>query len=161
MEDSENITVNSEGEIRSFKSTNRRYRAVILGLVITVILLIATTAFTFISRNAIIFKSKAAGGYGVVDVGNSYLFASPLKAKANGVEKIRVSIFVLDTKGSGLLGKSTVLSGDGLTIAPILSKTDELGRTLYDVSSTNKGTHQLSAEIEGENIPQKLTVVFY
>jgi len=43
-------------------------------------------------------------------VDNSYVFITPLRARANEQEKIRVTVFVLDDQGLGVMGKKVVLA---------------------------------------------------
>jgi len=92
---------------------------------------------------------------------NSYLFASPLLAQARGQEKIRITVFVLDSQGVGVEGE-TVLVGQNknLLIEPIQSVTDSLGKAVFDISSTEAAEYLIEVAVEGKNLPQGVSVTF-
>jgi hypothetical protein len=107
--------------------------------------------------------SKASGynSSSSVSISNSYVFSSPIRAKANG-DLIRVTVFILDDLGNGIYDKKVTLrSLDGsLDIKDIQSLTDETGKALFDVASATTGTFNLEALTENIVLPQKVKVVF-
>ncbi len=91
---------------------------------------------------------------------NSYLFASPLSAATNG-EKIRISVFILDGRGMGLAGKLVLLGqNENLKIEAIQPTTDYLGKAIFDISSLSPGLYSLEASVDGQVLPQRVTVTF-
>ena len=91
---------------------------------------------------------------------NSYVFASPLTAKSVS-EKIRVTVFLLDDKGRGVLGKKIDLASvSGLNVSGIQSVTDSLGQAVFDVTSGAVGQYVIAAQVEGNPFPQTVTVRF-
>ncbi|WKZ25536.1 MAG: hypothetical protein QY322_04110 [bacterium] len=96
-----------------------------------------------------------------VSIVNSYVFASPVRAKASG-DLIRVTTFALDDNGSGLYDKRVELKSDnsGLAIKEIQSLTDETGKALFDLSSDIIGTYTVDVYVDGVKLPQSLRVVF-
>ncbi len=94
--------------------------------------------------------------------GNSYLFVSPLQAKANSQEKIRVSAFILNNQGLGVGGKSISLQFDpNLTVETIQGQTDSFGKAIFDVTSNKAGEYWLQIQVNAANLPQKAHLSFY
>lgn len=92
---------------------------------------------------------------------NSYLFASPLLAIANGQERIRVTVFVLDSKGVGVSGKTVFLGKtDNLLSASIQPTTDSLGKAVFDISTTVPAEYVIQVDVEGQVLPQTVKVNF-
>ncbi len=95
-----------------------------------------------------------------IDLANSYVFVSPLQALAGG-EKIRVNIFILDNRGRGLPGKTVIMgSANGLRVDVIQSKSDEIGKAIFDVSSAAPGVFLIEASVDGAILPQRVNVTF-
>lgn len=104
---------------------------------------------------------SSTGNSTYIAIGNSYIFASPLKAKANGQEKIRVTVFALDGQGNGVAGAVVSLGGvQGLSISPVQPTTDDLGRAIFDISSITAGNFEISASVGTSTIPQRVTMTF-
>lgn len=94
-------------------------------------------------------------------VENSYIFTSPLQAKADSRDKIRITIFILDNQGLGVKGKKVKLSYlPGLIIDPIQEITDEYGKAVFDVSSTTPGNFDLEVYVEGKKLKQRAMLKF-
>lgn len=92
---------------------------------------------------------------------NSYVFITPLQAKANGQEKIRVTVFVLDDRGLGVFGRNVILSSnEALNIENIQASTDNLGKAYFDISSIKPGDYYLEVKIDGQRLKQKVHLVF-
>lgn len=119
-----------------------------------------------LSQGRTTFFGKAANS-GVFSSANSYVFASPLTARAGG-DKVRVTVFALDKLGKGVSKKNVLVfckspencSNEGIVISSVQPQSDTLGRALYDVSSTVAGRAELQASVEGVSIPQTVTVNF-
>jgi len=93
---------------------------------------------------------------------NSYLFASPLRAAADGQEKIRITVFLLDSSGRGVAGQTVFLGqNERLTISPVQPTTDELGRAIFDISSQAAGEYLIEARVGNEILPQRIKISFY
>lgn len=108
------------------------------------------------------FKTRASVSATSFSVENSYVFVSPLKAPADGKEKIRVTAFVLNNQGLGVLGKRTTLGMDAkLNIEAVQALTDNFGKAVFDISSANAGEYYLEIRIDNTLLPQKAHVTFY
>lgn len=97
----------------------------------------------------------------VVSISNSYVFASPVRAKAGG-DLIRVNVFVLDDQGDGLYDQKVILqtNNNSLEVKEIQSLTDETGKAVFDVSSDSLNTYTIGVFANGILLPQSLRVVF-
>jgi hypothetical protein len=124
----------------------------ILGLTTTVLIVTQTT----------IFKSRASTSNSHLPVReNSYLFASPIQAKADGQEKIRVTIFLLDSQGLGVSQQLVTLKvPSALQIETLQSTTDDLGKATFNLSSSVPGKFEISASTSGLNLSQKINLLF-
>ncbi|PIV09129.1 hypothetical protein COS31_03015 [Candidatus Roizmanbacteria bacterium CG02_land_8_20_14_3_00_36_15] len=95
-------------------------------------------------------------------IDNSYLFFTPLQARAGNGEKIRLTVFVLNNQGLGVLGKSTVVGQDpSLTVEGIQPQTDSFGKAIFDVSASKAGEYFLEVKVDGQILPQKAHLSFY
>jgi hypothetical protein len=151
---------------------SRRPRYVLYTFLIIIILLLILLLFLYLIRSPLIFRS---GAYSVttattgtvpatstsLSLDNSYVFASPLRAKIGG-ESIRITVYVLDSRGLGIPGKQvSINTGNALTVAPIQPVTDGQGRAIFDVSSvTSTGAYDIQASSDGVTLTQKATISF-
>ncbi len=112
-------------------------------------------------RTSITPKASTLNIISVVSISNSYLFASPIRAKASG-DLIRVTVFLLDDEGNGIFDKKVnlrVLEGQ-LNIKEVQSLTDETGKAVFDVASSVVGVYTLEAFTESTVLPQKVKVIY-
>lgn len=131
-------------------------------LIIIIFLILALIASLSLVFRSTIFIGKATGSAASVALENSYLFASPLQAKADGKELIRVTAFLLDGRGLGVAGKEVKLSSERtLTIADVQTTTDDAGKAVFDLSSPVAGKYEITAVTEGKSLPQKVKISFY
>ena len=124
----------------------------ILGLILTTFLITQTT----------IFSSKAGNTNSHLPVKeNSYLFASPIQAKADGQEKIRVTVFLLDSDGLGVSQQSVTLQvPTGVQVEKVQNITDDLGKATFNLSSTLAGKYSISASTTTVTLNQKINILF-
>lgn len=109
-----------------------------------------------------LFSSRASIKSITFSVDNSYIFITPLRAGANGQEKIRVTIFVLDEQGLGVMGKKVYIDRDeALNIEEIQALTDNFGKAYFDVTSTKIGEYYLKVLVDNVELKQKAHLSFY
>jgi len=97
-----------------------------------------------------------------ISVDNSYVFTNPLKASADGKEKIRVTVFVLNSQGLGVFGKKVTVGIDPrLVVDAIQQNTDSAGKAIFDFSTTSPGEYYLEVSIDELKLPQKARLSFY
>lgn len=131
--------------------------------IIFIILLIfgLITAILLVSQTTI-FKSRASNTNGHLPVKeNSYLFASPIQAKADGQEKIRITVFLLDSNGLGVSQQAVSLKVPfPLQIETLQSTTDDLGKATFNLFSTTPGKFEISASTLNFVLSQKINLLF-
>jgi len=115
----------------------------------------------FLNRQQIIFKGRASPSK-TYSLQNSYIFGSPLTAMANGQEKIKISVFLLNQQGLGVEKKQVKLKVTpvGLDIETTQDITDKTGQAIFYASTKSPGRFQVSAQVDGQTFPQTVTVNF-
>jgi hypothetical protein len=95
-------------------------------------------------------------------VDNSYVFVTPIRARANAQEKVRITVFVLNNQGLGVLGKRVVLANNpDLNVDLVQNISDDLGKSIIDVASSKPGEYYIEVQVDGQILPQKAHVSFY
>lgn len=132
-------------------------------LILIVFLLLALLAsLTLIFRTTIFLGKATTGNQSSVALENSYLFASPLQAKADGKEQIRITVFLLDSRGLGVPSQPvTLLVPQTVTVFTPLPTTDDTGKIIFDLSSPVASKIDIQAKIGSNLLPQKVLIVFY
>jgi len=125
-------------------------------------------AFLIFALSATIYLIIKTTGYSTkanfnsTNLENSYIFASPLQAKADGLEKIRLTIFVLNDKGIGIPNQNiSINTSINIKIDSIQSITDTYGKAIFDLSSNVLGTYTINSKSNNINLPQEIKVLFY
>lgn len=111
---------------------------------------------TSVVPKAMVTLTKAAPA-SKVSLANSYFIGGDILAKADGVDKCVLNVFVLDKSGKGIKGKSVAVSGMGEEFSAI-SGPDGLAK--IEVSSTSEGQYELEASIEGVPLAKTVKVTF-
>jgi len=128
------------------------------GVVVLLVLLLSLSLFANV--RLIIFSRASSTGLDF-SVENSYLFASPLEARANGQEKIRVTVFVINREGRGVANQQIVLTrSPELVLEQINSLTDTYGRAVFDLATTRAGVYMIGATLNGNSLGESLKIVF-
>jgi hypothetical protein len=104
----------------------------------------------------------ASGNSSPVRLENSYIFVSPVQAKADGQEAERITVFILDGRGVGVVNKRVELTQVGqVNIREVNEMTDDMGRAIFEANSVVGGKFEVGAKVEGKELPQKVNLVFY
>lgn len=123
-------------------------------------LIILLSLYYVYSTNILV--SRADVSKSIFSLDNSYVFSTPLKAKADGLEKIRLTVFVLSNQGLGVPNKTVSFSDfQKLNVEAIQSTTDQYGKAVFDLSSNKAGDYYIQVLIEGQSLPQKNRISFY
>lgn len=133
-------------------------------LIFLILFLLILLVFTFYFGlyEARFYIGRASVSQRSFSVDNSYLFVTPLRAKANGMEKIRINVFILNNQGLGVMGKEVFLGIDQkINIEVVQGVTDNYGKAVFDVSSTTPGEYYLEVKVDGKILPQKAHLSFY
>lgn len=128
--------------------------------VIIIALTLANSRSSFFGRAASTSTATSIGG--MLSAENSYIFASPLSAAADGTSMVRVTVIILNDQGLGVSAQKVSLkSGPGLIIAATQPATDNFGRAIFDVTSSTPGNYTISAEVSGSSLPQQVSLSFH
>lgn len=132
----------------------------LLSSILFFLVLIAFSLFFFLYE-ARFFGSRASVTRVDISAENSYVFSNPLKALSDGKEKIRVTVFVLNSQGLGVFGKKVSLSPHNQVIVePVQPTTDSTGKAIFDYTSTMPGEFYLDVTVDDITLPQKVRLSF-
>jgi len=135
-------------------------KKVIFALLIVALVVIIAFATVLILRERTSFFGKASQTPAEYSLENSYVFASPLTAKADGAQKIKINIFLLDGEGKGVAGKSVSVSANPeMIINSVQATTDDKGQAVFEVSTTTAGRYTVTATTDSQPL-QPLTLTF-
>ena len=146
------------------RESQKKWVLTSLLLVFVLILLLGLVYSVYLVSEETRIKSKAESSALTrqVELANSYLFASPLKARAGSNERIRITVFILDSRGLGVAGKRVVLDTDGdLSIEHVQPITDDLGRATFDIYSQSRNQYVIQASVDGLKLGQRVIIDFY
>lgn len=136
-------------------------RSKLFYLILAVFVLVLFSGFFWFYETRYML-GRASVSQSSFSIDNSYVFISPLRAKANGQEKIRVTVFILNNQGLGVLGKKVTLENIAhLTIDSIQGLTDNFGKAVFDVSSNQAGDYFVEIKAENDKLSQKANLSFY
>lgn len=131
-------------------------------LFIIAFLSLALIASVFLVVRTTTTYQRAATSTTSVVLENSYLFASPLQAKADGKEMVRITIFLLDGRGLGVANQTVSLNlPKTITIKTQQEITDQNGKAIFDLVSSTAQTANITAKTNSAKLPQSVKVVFY
>lgn len=107
------------------------------------------------------FTGRASVSQASFSIDNSYIFSTPSQARANGQEKIRLTVFILNNQGLGVLGKKIFVGTDSaLNIETVQGSTDIYGKSYFDISATKAAEYFLEIKVEDKALNQKAHLVF-
>jgi hypothetical protein len=93
-----------------------------------------------------------------VSLNNSYFIGGKILARADGVEKCVVNVFVLDASGKGVKGVMVALVGMESGELQVMS--DSQGKAAFEITSVMEGQFVLNANIGGVPLDRTLKVTF-
>lgn len=130
-------------------------------MILSVVLGIIGIGFIYFMAQSVVPKvlvtfTKAAPA-SKVSLTSSYLLGGRILAKADGVDKCTVNVFVLDESSKGVSGKLVVLSGMGSDLELM---SDINGNAKFEITSATEGQYELSASVDGVALGKSLKVTF-
>jgi hypothetical protein len=93
-----------------------------------------------------------------VSLSHSYLLGDKILAKADGVDKCTVNLFVLDSSDKGVKGINVTLLGMNSGELQTVSGVD--GKATFEIISTTEGQFTLIGNINGVPLEKTLKVTF-
>lgn len=92
---------------------------------------------------------------------SSYLFASPLTAVADGKDKIKVTVVIINSRRQVVVGSEvSLLERENMIINALRPATDDLGVAVFEISATTPGEYSIEAVVDEKVIEQKVKVNF-
>ena len=142
---------------------NQQYQNRSKNIYILLFLLLALFfSLILIFRTTVFYGKATSVNSSPIVLENSYLFASPLQAKADNQEQIRITAFLLDGRGLGVGNQNVqLISSQSVQTNPIQPYTDETSKAVFDLHSPVAGTYFIEASANGKKIPQKIKIIFY
>lgn len=130
-------------------------------LIFSVILAVVGIGFIYFMAQSVVPKvlvtfTKAAPA-SKVSLTSSYLLGGRILAKADGIDKCTVNVFVLDASSKGVPGKMVVLSGMEGDLEML---SDINGNAKFEIISVTEGQYELSASVDGVALGKSLKVTF-
>ena len=135
-----------------------RYKKIVLFSIFVILLLLASYLLFFRRSSSIKTSNNPPVNQNTdIEINNSYLFASPLGASANGAEKVRITFFILSNIGTGVEGQVVRMNNiDGVVVDEIQMITDAFGRAIFDVSTSVAGEYFFQGSVNNKGIPQRV-----
>lgn len=160
----EEVGIKKESEVSQPPTERRSKWGWVAVLLILLFLLISLGLMVIFIQERTTLFGRAFGPTprkGAVEIENSYMFASPLQAQADGKEKIRITVIILDSEGWGVAEKLVVLGQDArLRMTPVQPVTDSLGKAIFDVASTVPADYFIEARVDNQILPQRVKITF-
>ena len=127
------------------------------GIVVVALALMYVLASKVIP-NVLVSVSRAGVGTRV-SFADSYVIGERLLARADGEDKCKVNVFLMDEQGRSVPGRRVMLAGMGGIVEP-QGMSNKNGQVVYEMVSDKEGQFGLKATVEGVEIPQTVTVTF-
>lgn len=135
-------------------------KALIILIILLGFLIIFVSYFGLYQANS--FIGRASISLSSFSPQNSYVFSTPLQAKADQKEKIRVTLFLLNEEGIGVANrKLSIAPIKGLDLKVIQGITDQSGKAVFDIASSTTGEYYIPIRIDGLDIQKQAHVRFY
>ena len=135
-------------------------RSIIFLIILFVVLIIFSILFWFIEVRY--FIGRASMTEQSFSQENSYVFVSPLRAKANTEEKIRTTVFLLNNQGLGVSNTAVLFTTNPkLNVDIVQGVTDSYGKAVFDISSEAAGEFYLEFIVNKKSLLQKAHLSFY
>ena len=152
-------------ELPNQKADQTRGHHLYLFGILVVALVFVFSAVILAGRRTSFYGRATSGGVAApsadISTDNSYVFASPISANADGTSVIRVTVFVLNGQGLGVAGQQINIKTSGpLKVEAVAAQTDNFGRAIFDLSTAKSGNYTISAEVKGLTLPQTVSVAF-
>jgi len=132
-------------------------------IIVLLLLIIGLFGSLYLVNQTTVLSGKAAStSSSKIVLQNSYLFVSPLQAQADGLQKIRATVFIIDSQGLGVSNRLVQLKSSPVTlnIQAIQATTDDTGKAVFDLTSTISGKYSLEASVDSTPLPQQVQLLF-
>ena len=95
-----------------------------------------------------------------VSFGNSYMLGSKVLCKADGVDNCVVNVFLSGVDSRPVSGKTVSLLAEGVEVSPVSSRTDQVGKASFALTSKIEGQVKVTASVDGVPMERTVAVTF-
>lgn len=138
---------------------NKSTRSLSVVLALAFLGLTAVSLIAYFAVPKVLVMVTKASPVGKVALQNSYVLGAKMSAKADGIDKAKINVFVLDKEGKGVPSQRVDLNGGGSVIA-VNDVTDKNGQAVFEISSTVEGQYEMTATVNGAPLGKTVTVTF-
>lgn len=138
------------------KGINGKLALVIGGVILSLGVIYFVAAYAV--PRVLVTMTKAAPAV-KVSFTQSKIIGGKILAAADGEDKCRVNVFVMDESGRAVVGKAVALSGME-TIEPSSGVSNASGLVSFEMTSKEAGQFELMATVEGLPLPKGVRVTF-
>ncbi len=132
-----------------------------LTILIIIFLLVFTLFISYLVLNKQIVTFTRAAEELIPSTETSLIFAWPLTAKSNGLEKVEVNVFIRNYKNVPLVNKKVNLITNLGSVSPDNQMTDKLGKATFSLTSNNSGIAEIKAVVDDKiQIKQTVSIKF-
>jgi len=131
--------------------------------VVILVTLLISVAVLFVVAYSLVPKifvslTKAAPAT-TVSLTDSYVIGEKILCRADGEDKCKVNVFLLDKNGKPVVGKSVSMTGEA-QIDNLNQLSDKNGKVSFEISSRSKGQASLQVVYQGVPMGSAVTVTF-
>jgi hypothetical protein len=113
---------------------------------------------TQVIPKTLVLMTKAAPSQRV-SFEKSLILGEIVLASADGIDRAKVNVFVMDATGKGIPGREVTLVGD-IDGLPMTATTNDDGMVKFSFSSKKEGVFEVTANVEGVDLGKKMRVTF-
>jgi hypothetical protein len=125
------------------------------------VLLLLLFLLSFSANIRFVLKGRASQRQTDVSAENSYMFISPLQASADGQDRIRLTVFVLNDKGLGVPNRQVQLKkSPDIVVDQIQLSTDAYGRAIFDLLCNKQGEYLIEVLVDNISLSSPVTAIF-
>ena len=135
----------------------KKNQVVMLVALLVSVIVLFLVAYSLVPR-IFVTLTKAAPAT-TVSLTDSYVIGEKILCRADGEDKCKVNVFLLDKNGKPVVGKSASMTGDA-TVDTLNQLSDKDGKVSFEISSKIEG--QVDLQVEHQNVPlgSSVTVTF-
>jgi len=135
----------------------KRRTGVLVGVSVLAVVFVYFLATSLVPK-ALVTLTRAAPAT-KTSMAKSYLLGEKILCKADGIDKCLVNVFLSDSSGRPVPGKSVSLSAGGIDVevSPVNGVSDQMGKVSFFLVSGAEGQSEVLASVNG--VPMDKTVV--
>ena len=133
---------------------------ILSGIILSIIIILSAASLA-INRFSYSGRAQDTASQSDFSRENSYLFASPISAPSDSKSIIRITVFILNSRGLGANGLRIKLKvPPEVEVNEIQPITDSFGRATFDLTCQTSGNYTIAADIQEVALPQTVSISF-